>query len=287
MCASLRLTRSKILPMFGNKKFMKPKKSLGQNFLISPRVSNMIARAGDIVVSENVVEIGPGKGALTKELLAFGAQVIAIEKDNELISALEEKFAKEISEKQLEIISGDVLEMDFEKLEIGNWKLIANIPYYITGAIIEKFLSSKNPPSLAVLMLQKEVAERIIARNLPRRQAGKKESILSISVKVFGAPTIVMKVSRGNFFPIPNVDSAVLKISNIKNPFKTKEEEEKFFTLVKKGFAHKRKKLIGNLESEDKEKIRRAFSEIGISENARAEDLFLENWKILAKKLEN
>ena len=260
---------------------MKAKKSLGQNFLISPRVSNMIARAGDIVVGENIVEIGPGKGALTKELLSFGAHVIAIEKDNELTSALEEKFAKEISEKQLEIISGDILEMGFEKLEIGSlpagkagWKLIANIPYYITGAIIEKFLSSKNPPSLAVLMLQKEVAERILARN-------KKESILSISVKVFGEPSIVMKVSRGNFFPIPNVDSAVLKISNIKNPFASKAEENNFFVLVKKGFAHKRKKLASNLESEGKEKIKRVFSEIGISENTRAEDLSLENWKKL------
>jgi len=255
---------------------MKAKKSLGQNFLISPRVSNMIARAGDIVPGENVVEIGPGKGALTKELLSFGAHVIAIEKDNELISSLEEKFAKEISEKQLEIISDDILEMDFEKLEIGNlpvgkagWKLISNIPYYITGAIIEKFLSSKNPPSLAVLMLQKEVAERILARN-------KKESILSISVKVFGAPSIVMKVSRGNFFPIPNVDSAVLKISNIKNPFSSKTEENNFFALVKKGFAHKRKKLTRNLELSKKQ-----TENMSISENVRAEDMSTEFWKKL------
>ncbi len=254
---------------------MKAKKSLGQNFLISTRVSSMIAKAGDIVPGEVVVEIGPGKGALTKELLSTGARVIAIEKDSSLISTLEEKFKKEISEKQLEIILGDAL----EEIKLPKkYKLIANIPYYITGAILEKFLGDKNQPSLAVLMVQKEVAERIVARD-------GKESILSISVKIFGTPTIVMRVSRGNFFPIPNVDSAVLKISDIKNPFSSKEEENNFFNLVKKGFAHKRKKLIGNLSGEGKEKIRRAFSEIGISENARAEEMPLESWKALTEKI--
>lgn len=250
---------------------MKAKKSLGQNFLISPRVSQMIARSGDISLGENVLEIGPGKGALTKELLGEGARVIAVEKDSSLISELEGKFGKEISEERLRIIPDDVLKIDFDKLEIGHFKLIANIPYYITGAIIEKFLSAKNPPELAVLMLQKEVAERIIARD-------GKESILSISVKVFGKPKIVMKVSRGNFFPIPNVDSAVLKISDIKNPFSDKKEEKRFFELVKKGFAHKRKKLSSNLGMTASD-----FEKIGISENARAEDLSLESWKNLAK----
>ena len=257
---------------------MKPKKSLGQNFLISPRISNAIANAGEIKKGETVVEIGPGKGALTKELLFAGAKIIAIEKDENLAKELEEKFSKEISEKKLEIVSGDVLEMDFEKLKLKNWKLIANIPYYITGAILEKFLAEKNPPMCAVLMLQKEVAERIIARD-------GKESILSLSVKVFGVPEIVMRVSRGNFFPIPNVDSAVLKISNIENPFTDKKEENKFFKIVKKGFSHKRKMLVGNFPAEEKEMVKNALSEMNISESIRAEDLSLEFWKNLAKKL--
>ena len=249
---------------------MRAKKSLGQNFLISPRVSQMIANAGDIETGENVVEIGPGKGALTKELLVAGAKVIAVEKDSSLIPLLEEKFAKEISEKRLEIISGDALgEIDVPK----KYKLIANIPYYITGAILEKFLGGKNPPTLAVLMLQKEVAERIVARN-------EKESILSISVKIFGEPSIVMRVARGNFFPIPNVDSAVLKISNIKNPFASKTEEERFFELVKKGFAHKRKKLTSNLELSAAQ-----IEKLAIPKNIRAEDASLEFWKNLAEKL--
>ena len=249
---------------------MKPKKSLGQNFLISTRVSNMIAKAGDIIPGETVIEIGPGKGALTKELLAAGAHVVAIEKDESLIPILKEKFGKEIEEKKLEIIVSDAL-IDIELPE--KYKLIANIPYYITGAIIEKFLGSENPPSLAVLMLQKEVAERIVAKN-------KKESILSISVKIFGTPSIVMRVSRGNFFPIPNVDSAVLKIENIKNPFASKKEEEKFFELVKKGFAHKRKKLTSNLELSAEQ-----IEKLNIPKNARAEDMEVEFWRTVAGRL--
>ncbi len=230
----------------------------------------MIANAGDIEKNEVVVEIGPGKGALTKELLSAGAKVIAIEKDLSLISLLEEKFTKEISENRLQIISGDALdEISLPK----KYKLIANIPYYITGAILEKFLGGENPPTLAVLMLQKEAAERIVARN-------KKESILSISVKIFGKPSIVMKVSRGNFFPIPNVDSAVLKISNIKNPFASKTEEKKFFELVKKGFAHKRKKLTSNLQLSAAQ-----IEKLAIPENLRAEDASLDFWKNLAEKL--
>jgi 16S rRNA (adenine1518-N6/adenine1519-N6)-dimethyltransferase len=251
---------------------MKPKKSLGQNFLISTRVSNAIAGAGNIKEGEIVLEIGPGKGALTKELLAAGAHVIAIEKDESLVAILQEKFGKEISEKRLEIIPGDVLSSAYQ-LPTTSYKLIANIPYYITGAIIEKFCSSENPPTCAVLMVQKEVAERILARD-------GKESILSISVKIFGTPSIVMRVSRGNFFPIPNVDSAVLKIENIKNPFSSKKEEEKFFDIVKKGFAHKRKKLTSNLGLSAEE-----IEMFGIPKNARAEDMPLAFWKNLAEKI--
>lgn len=242
---------------------MKPKKSLGQNFLISPRVANAIALAGEIKKGEAIIEIGPGKGALTKELIFAGAKVIAIEKDKALVEKLKEKF-------QIEIISADVLD---EIILPKKYKLIANIPYYITGAILEKFLAGENPPSLAVLMVQKEVAERIVAKN-------KKESILSISIKVFGEPSIVMRVSRGNFFPIPNVDSAVLKIENIKNPFVNQKEQERFFEMVKAGFAHKRKLLKSNLSTCHVDKSL-------IPENARAEDMSLEFWKNIAAKLMN
>lgn len=253
------------------------KKSLGQNFLITPRIVEMIALAGDIQTGETVIEIGPGKGALTKELLKAGARVIAIEKDDRLIPILSDLFKKEISTGSLTLIHGDVMDISDEDLlglTAGNpYKVIANIPYYITGVIIRTFLSRKHQPVNMILMVQKEVANRTIARD-------GKESILSLSVKIYGIPALVMNVSRGNFFPVPNVDSAVLKISNIHNPFKNKEAEERFFSFVKSGFAQKRKKLISNLEAvETKEWLTERFKTLSLSENSRAEDISLEMWK--------
>ena len=187
---------------------MKPKKSLGQNFLTSSKAVFEIVTAGEIVKGESILEIGPGKGALTEELLKAGAKLTVIEKDRELIPYLEEKFAKEIRDKSLSIIEGDVLNLDIESVFKKNekYKLIANIPYYITGAIIERFLSIKKKPLLMVILVQKEVAERIVARD-------KKESILSLAVKFYGIPKLIYKVSAGSFFPKPKVDSAVLKIT--------------------------------------------------------------------------
>jgi 16S rRNA (adenine1518-N6/adenine1519-N6)-dimethyltransferase len=253
------------------------KKSLGQNFLNSEHVIQRIADAGEIIPGEIVLEIGPGKGILTSALLTRGAKVIAVEKDNRLIPILSEKFSKEIKSGQLDLIHADVVE-SFESPK-GSYKLIANIPYYITGEILRKFLSGANKPTLLVLMVQKEVANRMIARDA-------KESLLSLSVKVYGTPSLVMNVSRGNFFPIPNVDSAVIKISDIKNPFENAKEEEKFFDLIHAGFAHKRKKLISNLEKiSDKEILKKIFEQLKLTENARAEDITLENWISIGKKL--
>jgi 16S rRNA (adenine1518-N6/adenine1519-N6)-dimethyltransferase len=239
----------------------------------------MIALAGNITAGETVIEIGPGKGVLTKALLSTGAHVKAIEKDDRLIPILMEMFRDEISKGKLELVHGDILEMNEEKLSDlsgDSYKVIANIPYYITGMLIENFLSGKNKPTLMVLMVQKEVANRMIARD-------EKESILSLSVKVFGTPSLVMNVSRGNFFPIPNVDSAVIKLSDIKNPFADKEAEKHFFKVVKSGFAQKRKKLISNLESvAPKEELKKTFETLKLDENVRAEDLDLETWLKLA-----
>lgn len=260
------------------------KKSLGQNFLNSERVIERIADAGEIVSGETVLEIGPGKGALTSALLARGAKVIAVEKDNRLIPVLHTRFDKEIKSRQLNLIHGDVTE-NFE-MTLGHsptgeanesYKLIANIPYYITGEIIRKFLSEKIHPKMIVLMVQKEVATRIIARD-------GKESLLSLSVKIYGVPSLVMSVSRGNFFPIPNVDSAVIKIDNITNPFGDGVEEKRFFDILHAGFAHKRKKLIKNLELiVELNTLKNKFAELSLDENSRAEDLGLQNWLLLAK----
>jgi len=259
------------------------KKSLGQNFLISPGVVSKIVSAGDIVAGETVIEIGPGKGVLTKALLGAGARVKAIEKDDRLIPVLSETFSKEIAAGTFELIHGDALETetinaaDFSAGEIG-YKVIANIPYYITGQIIRTFLSMKAKPSIMILMVQKEVATRIIARD-------GKESILSLAVKAYAKPELVMNVSRGNFFPIPKVDSAVLKLSDIKNPFSDTTQEDRFFEVVKSGFAQKRKKLSSNLEKvfgygddEEKNKLAEIFEKLGLDKNVRAEDVSLETW---------
>ncbi len=255
------------------------KKSLGQNFLISPRIVGAIADAGDVKEGETVIEVGPGKGVLTRALLDKGAHVKAIEKDDRLIPILSQEFRPEISSGTLTLIHGDIMEMTAEeisKIAGEKYKVIANIPYYITGALIRNFLSAASKPELMVLMVQKEVASRVIARD-------GKESILALSVKAFASPELVMNVSRGNFFPIPNVDSAVMKLSNIHNPFSDALAEERFFQIVKAGFAQKRKKLISNLDAViSKETLKPLFERLNIEENARAEDISLEKWLKLA-----
>jgi 16S rRNA (adenine1518-N6/adenine1519-N6)-dimethyltransferase len=251
------------------------KKSLGQNFLITTRIVDMIATSADLKEGELAIEIGPGKGVLTKALLAKGARVKAIEKDDRLIPILQEEFKKEITSGQLELIHGDIMEMNIdesvEKID-GGYKIIANIPYYITGALIRIFLSASKKPELMVLMVQKEVATRIVARD-------EKESLLALSVKVYAKPEIVMNVARGNFFPIPNVDSAVIKLSDIRNPFADKTAEERFFEIIKAGFSQKRKKLSSNLSQVmTKEEIASQFEKLNLDPNIRAEDMKLEQW---------
>jgi 16S rRNA (adenine1518-N6/adenine1519-N6)-dimethyltransferase len=262
---------------------MKPKKSLGQNFLINKHICSDIVEAGEVCGTDVVLEIGPGKGVLTEKILEKAGKVIAIEKDVELCEFLRQKFAQEISSGKFELISGDVLNFDFPARQdlAGKYKLLANIPYYITGQIIEKFLTAENQPSVMVLMVQKEVANRVVAKD-------RKESILSMSVKVYGEPKYIKTVKAGNFFPKPSVDSAVLKISNISKDFFQGFSETDFFSLVKAGFAHKRKMLIGNLttwQTERQVDWKQMFEKCGISEKARAEELSLKDWGSLLKSL--
>lgn len=265
---------------------MLPKKSLGQHFLTNTSIVSSIADAGEVSSNDTVLEIGPGRGILTAGLLKRGAVVIAVEKDRELLPFLEEKFEKEISSKQLTLIRDDILDSKF--LLPDSYKLVANIPYYITGAIIRKFLTEKNQPTKMTLLVQKEVAERVVARN-------KKESLLSISVKAYGKPKYIKTVKAGSFTPSPKVDSAILSIDNISRDFFSPTRttlvnykgspcnlEERFFEVVRVGFAHKRKQLFGNLKAVFDEKIlKEKMNACGISENARAENLTAEDWKCL------
>jgi 16S rRNA (adenine1518-N6/adenine1519-N6)-dimethyltransferase len=220
--------------------------------------------------------------------LEAGANVIAVEKDDRLISVLEELFAKEIKSKQFTLIHGDVLDLDVKSylLSVTSYKLIANIPYYITGEITRKFLSGNFQPSLIVVLVQKEVAERITTSIQGKSKIKEgKESILSISVKVYGEPKYIQTVKAGCFFPPPKVDSAILLIDNIsKKNFFNKEHEQKFFEIMKTGFAHKRKTLSSNLKGMvSKEKL----AELGINEKERAENLTLEQWLEIAGGIRN
>ncbi len=251
------------------------KKSLGQNFLHAPNVISAMVRAGEVTNDSVVLEVGPGKGALTVKLLETGAYVIAVEKDDRAIPFLHEKFANEVKNGQLEIIHGDILEFN-EKIHPKLQKtyvLIANIPYYITGEFMRKFMESDNPPQKIVVMVQKEVAKRIIDT---------KESILSISVKVYGEPKYICSVPRKFFRPIPNVDSAVILIENISKKFfiESKIDEKRFFEVLKAGFAHKRKVVIRNLEAVvDKNILENIWGREGFSKDLRAENITLDMWK--------
>ena len=263
------------------------KKSLGQNFLRSGSALKAIVSAGTVVSSDVVLEIGPGKGALTEALLATGAHVVAVEKDRDLIPLLQEKFAEYIASEKFSLLEDDVLDFDIAKagLKKGEYKLVANIPYYITGAIFRKFLETDVLPSCMVVLVQKEVAQRIVARD-------GKESILSISIKAFGRPKLVVKVPNTAFSPAPKVDSAVLLVENISHsqfldwgaPVETAIKQ--FFDVVHAGFAHKRKLLIRNLETvSTPETIQNAFDELGLSRTTRAEDIVPGMWLSLAKAL--
>jgi len=263
---------------------IRPKKSLGQNFLKSQGVVRVIVATARLEQSDIVVEIGPGKGVLTKQLLESidpkkGGRVIAIEKDNRLIEILNNKFVDEIESGGLVVVHDDVLKIDLANLRkeynFSKYVVVANIPYYITGEFLEKFLSSDHHPSKMVLLLQKEVVDRIMARD-------EKESILSASVKAYGTPLYIKKVNAESFSPKPKVDSAILLIDDISKDFFGSMNEKEFFRIVKAGFAHKRKVLVNNLrEVAEKEKISKAFEYCGINEKIRAENLTLASWKCL------
>jgi 16S rRNA (adenine1518-N6/adenine1519-N6)-dimethyltransferase len=269
---------------------IKAKKSLGQNFLKSKGAISSIIRAGNIQPSDTILEIGPGKGVLTEELVKIAGKVVAVEKDDRLIEHLQEKFHAEIENGKLELIHQDILEWNRNRTPgVGHpvcdngYKVIANIPYYITGQLIRQFLESESQPSLMVLMLQKEVAKRIVARD-------EKESILSLSVKAYGEPKYIETVPARYFSPAPKVDSAILLITNISKQKLSGAgiSEKNFFTVIKAGLAHKRKVLVKNLEAAfDKTKIEKVFAQSGLGAKTRGEDLSLSQWLEISSLLFN
>jgi len=254
------------------------KKSLGQNFLMHRQIAERIVKAAELPKNALVLEIGPGTGMLTKELLNLGYRVHAVEADFALIPLLEETFSAQIKDGRLTLRAADIRTFDTTTVP-EEYHLVANIPYYITGEIIRQFLTAPNQPGSMTLLVQKEVAERI-ARST-------KESLLSLSVKVYGQPKYCFTVPRGAFVPAPNVDSAVLRVQGInRDSFIDREEEGRFFDVIHAGFAHKRKRLAKNLEDySSKEEVSKGFAEAALGENIRSEELSLSNWLTLVKNM--
>lgn len=255
-------------------KDLKVLKSLGQNFLIDEKILNEIVEASELDKNDVVIEIGPGLGTLTNELVKKCETVVAIEKDK--------KMAGLIKEKNLKIINDDILKISLNELikkhsKNKKYKLISNIPYYITSPVIKLFLENSIQPELIVLLVQKEVAERICA------EPGKL-SILALSVQLYGKPEIVSYVDSSAFYPEPKVNSAILKIKNIKKEF-SDEYYKKLFKIIKIGFSSKRKKLINNLSAGlqiSKKESESILQKAKINLNARAQELSLEEWKKLS-----
>jgi 16S rRNA (adenine1518-N6/adenine1519-N6)-dimethyltransferase len=254
------------------------KKSLGQNFLHAPNVISAMVHSAGITKGDIVLEVGPGKGALTTKLLEVGAQVIAVEKDDRAIPFLHDKFLKSVENGLLKIIHGDILELDPTEIGLSdhNYTIVANLPYYISGEFMRKFLETHVQPRIMVIMLQKELAKRIVDT---------KGSILSIAVKAYGNPKYITSVSRKLFRPIPNVDSAVVSIDNISKNFfaDSRIDEKTFFEVLKRGFSHKRKVLIKNLEEKlPVNDLKNLWEREKWSLTIRAEELTLDNWYKLA-----
>ena len=227
---------------------IKAKKSLGQNFLINPQIVDKIISAAEINSNDVVLEIGPGTGNLTSELVKKAGTVIAIEKDRRLIDELKNKFSN------VNLIEGDVLKTNISDLITKKYKIIGNIPYYITSHLIRIIFEEWPKPELIVLTIQKEVAQRIMS-------GPPDMNLLALSVQLYSDPKIISYISKNNFKPQPKVDSAIIRL--VPNPKTDQETIRKVMALAKKAFAGKRKQLKNT---------------IGIDSTSRPEELSITDW---------
>lgn len=255
---------------------MPTNKALGQHWLRDRDVLSHIADCADIKPDDTVLEIGPGLGTLTSELLRRAKKVIAVEFDSELARKLPGQFPG----KNLEVVHQDILSFDLSQLPAG-YKVVANVPYYITSKIVQLLMASTNKPATAALLVQKEVAERLAA------QPGDM-SILAVSAQIFADVSMGDVVPAEFFTPPPKVDSQVVIFNTRTTPFIDPAYEKQFFRAVKAGFSSKRKKLRSSLAGGlgiSKTEAELLLSSADISADARAEDLSLESWLRLSQQI--
>lgn len=268
------------------------KKTLGQHFLRSERAIADIVSAGEVVRTDTILEIGPGEGVLTEALLHTGATVFAIEMDDRCIPILNQRFEKEIQAKRFILLHGDVrdealLYKLFSPSMIGEkkYKLIANIPYYITGLLFRMFLETTAPvrqPTCMVYLIQKEVADELVGKH------GKLGN-LALAAKLYGDPLIISKVPKGAFVPPPKVDSAIITIKGISKKHVKNFQEKTYFAVVHAGLANRRKMLLSNLHSHLEIKrsvLEEIFSHLDLDTKIRGEDLPFPLWVKLAEQIE-
>jgi len=252
-----------------------PKKELGQHWLRDPGILAEIAEAAELGEDDVVLEIGPGLGTLTSRLLARAQRVVAVEFDADLARKLPGQFPG----KNLDVINEDILQFNLNQLPKG-YKVVANVPYYITSKIVEKLMTAENKPRLAVLLVQKEVAERIAA------EPGEM-SILAVSAQIFAEAELDIEVPRQFFTPPPKVDSQVVVLRTRAEPLVAPQDQKDFFRIVKAGFSAKRKKLRSSLSGGlgiDKSATEELLKSAGISPDARAEDLAIDDWQRLLRE---
>lgn len=249
---------------------------LGQNFLTDNGIVEKIIRSSKLKEGDFVLEIGPGKGILTEKILFTGAQLTAIELDKKLATDLKKKTGEK---KNLKIIEGNVLDINISEIfpEKENYQVIANIPYYITSKIIRLFLENAHPPKEMILMIQKEVAERIMEKP-------GKMSLISLSVQYYAEPEILFTVPKEAFSPAPEVESAVIRIIP-KKERPSQESAKKIFQIARAGFSSKRKTLLNNLSNSfhlEKDLVIEKLQMTNLSEKTRAQELSIPEWEKLA-----
>ena len=258
---------------------LKPNKLLGQNFLIDKSAIRKIVAAANLKPKDTVLEIGPGLGVLTFELAKKAKKVIAVEKDPDLARILKQ----EAKSKNIEILQGDILKvLDSKLLKAGPYKVAGSLPFYLTARLIRQLLEKTNKPSEMVLVVQKEVGQRICSKPPDM-------SLLAVSVQFHADPKIISFISKKSFWPQPEVDAAIVKITALKSKL-PKTKELLFFKIVKAGFSRPRKQLINNLSKGlgvDKIRIGEWLIKNNVQPNQRAETLCVENWISLVKTFFN